>query len=63
MSREWPARQERGDDFAVPGLRALAQKLRAAYPNLTEAALRRILRLPEERPDDERDPFGPERRA
>lgn len=63
MSRERPPKQERSEYLAVPGLRALAEKLHAAYPSLTEQALRRILRLPEERPDDELDPLRPDRTA
>jgi hypothetical protein len=60
MSRERPPKQERGEHLTVPGLRALADKLRAAYPNLPEQALRRILRLPEEHSDDECDPLRPD---
>ena len=63
MSRERPPKLEHREYLAVPGLRVLAEKLRAAYPNLTEAALRRILHLPEEHLDDERDSLRPDRTA
>ena len=63
MNHERPPKEERGDCFAVPGLRVLAEKLHAAYPNLTEEALRRIFRLPEEHSDDELNPLRRDRTA
>ena len=45
-NREQDGRHTAPLDFLVPGLDAAAQELLAAYPDLSEASLARVLGLP-----------------